>query len=153
MDEYEKNKNHLLVIDPASQAHTLLLDLEQLVVVANLDKINLDSSSCSVTSHETPADDILADCDVGPSTMGHLININPSNYQTSCNLDDGSFDWSIFDNFHTISSTAFASNGDGFTNKNPNKHLHNSFDTFLDISKCVFLFLINSFCPSFVIRS
>uniref|UniRef100_A0A1B0D627 Aftiphilin clathrin-binding box domain-containing protein n=1 Tax=Phlebotomus papatasi TaxID=29031 RepID=A0A1B0D627_PHLPP len=108
---------------------------EQLVVVANLDKINLDSSSsCSVTSHETPADDILADCDVGPSTMGHLININPSNNQTSCNLNDGSFDWSIFDNFHTISSNAFASNGDGFTNKYPNKHLHNSFDTFLDIS-------------------
>lgn len=36
---------------PASHAHTLLLDLEQLVVVANLDKIKLDSSStCLVAS-------------------------------------------------------------------------------------------------------
>lgn len=32
---------------PASHAHTLLLDLEQLVVVANLDKIKLDSSTYS----------------------------------------------------------------------------------------------------------
>lgn len=36
----------------ALHAHTLLLDLEQLVVVANLDKINLNSSSsaCSTTN-------------------------------------------------------------------------------------------------------
>lgn len=36
------------ILYPASHAHTLLLDLEQLVVVANLDKINIDSPTCSV---------------------------------------------------------------------------------------------------------
>lgn len=35
---------------PASQAHTLLLDLEQLVVMENLDKIKLDCSSSSSSS-------------------------------------------------------------------------------------------------------
>ncbi|XP_059621860.1 uncharacterized protein LOC132265291 isoform X1 [Phlebotomus argentipes] len=129
LDEYEKN--HLLVIDPASQAHTLLLDLEQLVVVANLDKINLDSSSsCSVAVHRTPADDAWAD--VAPATARHLINIRASDDDDK-SLHDG-LDWSIFDNIHSNSSKSLASNGDGFTNKCPNKHLHNSFDTFLDIS-------------------
>ena len=36
---------------PASHAHTLLLDLDQLVVVANLDNIKLDSSSTSCSSN------------------------------------------------------------------------------------------------------
>ncbi|GAB0088689.1 hypothetical protein DMENIID0001_031530 [Sergentomyia squamirostris] len=124
----------------ASQAHTLLLDLEQLVVVANLDKIKHDSSSsCSVVTASSSA----AFCNVGPSSVDHLIMTiashnngvqrNTEQHQSSC--IDGSIDWSLFDNFITNSTTAISSNGDGFTNKySSNKHLINSFDTFLDIS-------------------
>lgn len=36
----------------ALHAHTLLLDLEQLVVVANLDKKNLNSSSSSTSKEK-----------------------------------------------------------------------------------------------------
>ncbi|XP_055848973.1 uncharacterized protein LOC129913982 isoform X1 [Episyrphus balteatus] len=61
--EFDWNSSGLVNPLDASQAHTLLLDLDQLVVVANLDKINLDSS-CSSPCFATPS----------PSSSSSLIS-------------------------------------------------------------------------------
>lgn len=66
---------------PASHAHTLLLDLEQLEVMANLkDKINIDSSSSSCNAKIVQTLPPLTSSTITNATMA--IN---NNYNNTCN--------------------------------------------------------------------
>ncbi len=114
---------------PASHAHTLLLDLEQLVVVANLDKIKLDSSTCSSTIPAT------SKSTTNNNSMSSMLN---NHYIHNCN-DDG---------------VGYQYNGDFYGNSLPyscetniktlekNTNHFGLFDQFLDISKL----MLNSWC-------
>ncbi|KAG4075651.1 hypothetical protein HA402_003476 [Bradysia odoriphaga] len=77
--QFDWNSSGLTNPLDASHAHTLLLDLEQLVVVANLDKIKLDSSTCSSTIPATASK---------PSTNNNTMSSLNNHYIHNCNGDD-----------------------------------------------------------------
>ncbi|XP_037026037.1 uncharacterized protein LOC119067263 [Bradysia coprophila] len=77
--QFDWNSSGLTNPLDASHAHTLLLDLEQLVVVANLDKIKLDSSTCSSTNPATASK---------PTTNNNTMSSLNNHYIHNCNGDD-----------------------------------------------------------------
>lgn len=98
-----------MFVYPASHAHTLLLDLEQLVVVANLDKIKLDSSSsssyssasCSTITTTNAIDSSLTSTStylsmIPKSSVTSTTNLMTSTTATSSAIDSSMTEFKMF---------------------------------------------------------
>ncbi|KAJ6639127.1 Torso-like protein, partial [Pseudolycoriella hygida] len=115
--QFDWNSSGLTNPLDASHAHTLLLDLEQLEVVANLDKIKLDSSTCSSTipatsnrtnnSMSSPNNHYIHNCNtdgIGYQYNGDLYG-NSWTYSCETNiktLDTNTNNFGLFDQFLDI---------------------------------------------------
>ena len=139
----------------ASHAHTLLLDLEQLVVVANLDKIKLDSSTCFASASCSSESIMLTTTTVAPTSchVSSSLCRDASSYRSrhdndtaaSCCGGDG-YDGNCCQSFASFPSSAtnyFGGGGDdngactlssNYTNTNIMDNA-NDFDLYLDNSK------------------
>lgn len=157
---------------PASQAHTLLLDLEQLVVMENLDKIKLDCSSSSSSSTCNPSSSSTTNTNhinstklrsllgtVKSSAASIIDSTLPKMQKTGKNLDG-------FINHTTASfgrSTSNALNGLLF---NHSKSTHNNnvllvaenayqmdqpFDPYFDISKFRYIVYLCLWCMRLIL--
>lgn len=133
------------ILYPASHAHTLLLDLEQLVVVANLDKINIDSPTCSAIAASSSLSSYMnAAVALSTTTTTTSTRASFSSAMQSLSYGDGYGDGLLYAN--ASSMIDYITTKSSLLTKSSGKNCNDAmlicgtefglFDQYLDNSKC-----------------